>query len=179
MKGIVLNLLERTIVEEHGEALWDEMIERSGAPGAYTTLGDYPAEELAVLAAAAGERLGLDPDEVVRRFGRSAIPYFHESYPELFAPHRELIPFLLTLNEIIHPEVRKLYPDALVPVFSYDRSDEHRLLMGYVSPRRLCSLGEGLIAGAADHYEQRVNVGHPVCLKRGDERCVFDVEVVA
>lgn len=179
MKGVVLNLLERTIVEEHGEAFWDEMIERSGASGAYTSLGDYPAEELAGLVAVAGDRLGLHPDEVVRRFGRSAIPHFHESYPELFAPHAELIPFLLTLNEIIHPEVRKLYPDALVPVFSYDRIDERRLLMGYVSPRRLCALGEGLIAGAADHYRQPVRIGHETCLKRGDERCIFDVEVLA
>lgn len=121
--------------------------------------------------------LGIEPDEVVRRFGRAAIPLFHARYPEFFTPHTQLIPFLLTLNDIIHPEVRKLYPGALVPTFSYEASDGSQVVMAYTSERGLCPLGEGLIAGAADHYGETATVSQPSCMKRGDERCVFDVSV--
>lgn len=177
MKGIVFNLLEQTVVDRHGEAVWDRMVERSGASGAYTSLGNYETSELLGMVAVAAEELGADPDEVVRTFGRDAIPLFNESYPQFFEPHSRLIPFLLTLNDIIHPEVRKLYPDAIVPVFSYESSDEDLLVMGYVSERGLCSFGEGLIEGAAAHYDERAGVRQTSCTKRGDVRCVFEVTV--
>lgn len=58
--------------------------------GAYTSLGNYDTDELLALGAAS-ELLGIEPDEVVRRFGRGAIPHFHDRYPELFTPHETLI----------------------------------------------------------------------------------------
>ena len=33
---------------------------------------------------------------------------FAKRYPEFFEPHETTLEFLLTLNEMIHPEVRKL-----------------------------------------------------------------------
>ena len=177
MKGVVFNLLEQTVSDRHGEAVWDLMVERSGASGAYTSLGNYETGELLGMVAVAAEELDADPDDVVRTFGRDAIPLFAQSYPQFFEPHAQLIPFLLTLNDIIHPEVRKLYPDAVVPVFSYESSDEDLLVMGYVSERGLCSFGEGLIEGAADHYGERAAVTQRSCTKRGDARCVFEVGV--
>jgi len=47
--------------------------------------------------------------------------------------------------------------------------------MVYTSPRRLCALAEGLIAGAAGHFSERVAVAQPECMRRGDARCVFRV----
>ena len=74
MKGIVFNLLEQTVVARHGDAVWDAMVEGSGASGAYTSLGNYETAELGGMVAAAAEQLGTDPDSVVRAFGRDAIP---------------------------------------------------------------------------------------------------------
>ena len=77
---------------------------------------------------------------VVRWFGRHALLLLSQSYPQLFVPHTSTRPFLLTLNDIIHPEVRKLYPGADVPEFDYDTSDPQTLRMGYRSRRKLCAL---------------------------------------
>ena len=67
------------------------------------------------------------------------MPLFAERYPQLFEPHDCTRSFVLTLNDIIHPEVRKLYPGADVPEFDFGIRDDDRLVMGYRSPRKLCS----------------------------------------
>lgn len=175
MKGVVFNLFEEVVVGEHGEDAWDDILAAAGLEGAYTSLGSYSDRELAQVIAAASDTLNKPPDDVVRWFGRSALPLLATRYPELFSPHASTRPFLLTLNDIIHPEVRKLYPGAVVPVFDYDASSDNELLMGYASPRQLCAFGEGLIEGAAAHYRERVAIEQPQCTKRGDEKCVLRI----
>ncbi|MBI4241193.1 MAG: heme NO-binding domain-containing protein, partial [Candidatus Rokubacteria bacterium] len=81
--------------------------------------------------------------------------------------------FLLTLNDIIHPEVRKLYPGAGVPVFDFDASAPDTLAMGYTSARRFCAFAEGLIEGAAAHYGEEVAIEQPTCMNRGDKTCTL------
>ena len=79
------------------------------------------------LVGAASQALALPADDVVRWFGRNALPLLAERYPAFFAPHDDVRSFVLTLNEIIHPEVRKLYPGADTPDFAFDASDPDRL----------------------------------------------------
>ena len=171
MKGIIFNLLETIVVREHGEETWDTLLDDTGLDGAYTSLGSYDDGELLALVGAASKRLGEPPDAVVRWYGRNALPLLAERYPQLFEPHTEARSFVLTLNEIIHPEVRKLYPGAITPEFDFDSSDPERLVMTYRSPRKLCALAEGLLEGSADFYEQTVEIDQPECMNRGDERC--------
>lgn len=175
MKGIVFNLLEEVVSHEHGEDAWDDLLSAAEVGGGYTSLGEYPDEDMLALVGAASAALGKPPDEVFRWFGRSALPLLAERYPEFFGPHDSARSFLLTLNDIIHPEVRKLYPGADVPVFDFDASSDDVLLMGYASSRHLCSLGEGLIEGAADHYGETATIRQPACMKRGDPKCVLEI----
>jgi hypothetical protein len=177
MKGVVFNLLEQVVSEEAGEAAWERAITDAGVDGAYTSLGTYPHEELHSLAASVADQLGMEPDEVVRMFGRRALGKLAVIYPQLFAPHVRTLSFLETLNDIIHPEVRKIYPGADLPVFDYRLVEADRMLMGYVSNRGLCSFGHGLIEGAAEHFGETVEVGQPRCVKRNDPECVFEVVV--
>jgi heme-NO-binding protein len=177
MKGIVFNLLEECVRREHGEDTWDALLEAAGVDGAYTSLGSYPDEELARLVTAASQALDTPEDDVVRWFGRSALPLLAERYPQFFEPHDSTRPFLLTLNDIIHPEVRKIYPGADVPEFDFDTSSDDVLLMEYRSGRTLCSFGEGLIEGAAANYGEQVTIDQPTCVKRGDPSCVLRISL--
>lgn len=175
MKGIVFNLLEQVVTDAHGEDVWEDLLDEAGVDGAYTSLGSYADEDMLRLVAAASETLDLPPDEIVRWFGRSAIPHFAKRYPALFDAHESARPFVLTLNSIIHPEVRKLYPGATVPDFDFEPSSPDGLLMGYGSPRKMCSFAEGLLEGAADHFGEVVEIEQPECMKRGDERCLLSI----
>src|SRR5206468_2522604 len=127
---------------EFGEDVWDDLIETAEVKGAYTSLGSYDDADLGALVSAASTALEMPPDDVVRWFGRNALPLLATRYPDFFAAHVSARPFILTLNDIIHPEVRKLYPGADVPVFDFDTSSDEVLVMGYSSQRQLCSFAE-------------------------------------
>jgi hypothetical protein len=173
IKGIVFNLLEQLVARDFGEDTWDALLDASGLDGVYTSLGSYPDEDLAKLVGAASDALSMPADDVVLWFGRNALPLFAERYPRLFEPHDSTQSFVLTLNSIIHPEVRKLYPGADVPEFDFEVR-EGVLVMGYRSPRKMCSFAEGLLLGAADHFEERLTIEQPLCMKRGDPQCVLE-----
>lgn len=173
MKGIVFNLLEEVVCAEHSERSWDTLLDAAGVDGAYTSLGSYPDEDLFKLVSAAAKILNQSPDAVVQWFAREALPLMATKYREFFSPHTSTRSFLLTLNDVIHPEVRKLYPGANVPTFDYDTSSPDVLVMIYSSPRRLCSFAQGLIEGAAAYYGETLRFEQPACMKRGDPKCLF------
>jgi Haem-NO-binding len=175
MKGIVFNLLEEVVRREYGEDTWDTLLEAAGLDGVYTSLGNYPHEELLQLVTAASPALQMPAEAIIRWFGRHAIALLVERYPEFFEAHKTTRAFLLTLNDVIHPEVRKIYPGADVPIFDYDTSSEEVLEMKYRSARKLCMFGQGLIEGAAAHYGEAVSIEQLKCMNRGDDRCEFRV----
>lgn len=171
MKGVVYNLLEECVVDEHGEAAWDGLLADAGVDGVYASVGSYPDEELLALVDAASRAFATPPDEVVRWLGRCSIPRLAERYPELFAAFGDLRSFLMSLNAVIHPEVRKLYPGALAPEFEYAVGPGGELLLRYRSPRKLCLFAEGLVLGSAHHFGESVAVDQPCCARRGDQHC--------
>jgi hypothetical protein len=173
MKGIVFNLLEQVVVEDHGEQAWESLLDATGMDGAFTAVGSYPDEDLTALVSAASEALGTEPDDLVRWFGRRSIPLLAARYPGFFTPHNSTREFLLTLNDVIHPEVRKLFPGAYAPSFEFDTSEKDHLGLSYHSHRNLCSFAEGLIQGAAEHYREHASIDHVLCTKQGDDRCLL------
>ena len=174
MKGVIFNLLEEAVTSRWGEAAWEELLDSCGLDGVFTSLGSYPDEQFVALVEAASERTGEGSFGLLRWFGRTAIPHLAESYPEFFSGHEGLGTFLLTLNDIIHAEVRKLYPDAQVPVFSFEAPEEGRLRIEYRSARKMCPLAVGFIEGAADRFHETVIIEQPECMLRGDDRCLLD-----
>lgn len=175
MKGIIFNLLEEIVREEHGEDTWDDLLDAADLDGVYTSLGNYPDEQLGRLVTAAAAALGLSVDDVVAWTGRRALPLMASRFPKFFDGHTNTRGFLLTLNDIIHPEVRKLYPGADTPEFEFDTSNPDMLVMHYRSARRLCAFARGLVEGAADHFGEAVEFKQDRCMHRGDPECVFHI----
>jgi hypothetical protein len=174
MKGIVFTLLQEIVTAEYGEDTWDELIDASGVEGVYTAVATYPDEDMNALVEAASAKLGVSGDDVLKWFGQRCIPLFAERYPHVFEPHDNARSLALALNDVIHPEVRKMLPGAYVPEFEYDASQPDALTISYSSKRRLCSFAEGLILGVCDHFGETCDVKHTKCMKVGDERCVID-----
>jgi Haem-NO-binding len=175
MKGIIFNLLEDVVISNHGIDIWDQLLAAAALDGAYTSLGSYPDEQIHGLVAAVSRRLGLTPFEVLRWFGQQAIPLLSERYPAFFSSQSSTRPFVLSVNSIIHPEVRKIYPGADVPTFEFRHEPDGGLMMGYLSPRRLCALAQGFIEGAATHYGETVILEHRECMHKGDKRCLCHI----
>jgi hypothetical protein len=179
MKGIVYNLLEEIVAEEYGEAVWDRLLAAAGVEGAYTSLGSYPDAQLFAIIDAASQTLQIEPRELIRWFGKRALPRLASANPKWFESHRTARDFILTLNDIIHPEVRKLYPGADVPWFDvpwfdFETSSSSQLVLGYRSKRKLCAFAEGLIDGTAAHYGETVTISQRTCMLQGADHCVLE-----
>jgi hypothetical protein len=97
------------------------------------------------------------------------------AYPSLFDAHTGTRSFVLSLNDIIHPEVRKLYPGADVPEFGFETFGDDTLVVQYRSHRKMCSFAIGLIEGAAAKYGEHAELLHAKCMHRDDPHCEFRI----
>lgn len=177
MIGLIFNTLEQLVIEEFGEDTWDELLEQTGSSGVYHGLGNYQDAEIVALVVAAAEKLGKQPNEILRWFGEKAAHQFHTKFPELFARFDSLFEFILSLNDIIHPHVKQLYPAAEVPHFNLIEQHENHLVIEYISNRQLCFLAEGLILGCAQIFSTSVEVTQSQCTHNGDKTCHLHVQI--
>lgn len=56
MKGIIFNLAEEVVSDAYGPDTWDDLLDAWGVDGAYTSLGNYPDDDLHRLVAAGCSR---------------------------------------------------------------------------------------------------------------------------
>lgn len=179
MKGMVFNMLNVMVERQFGLDAWEAVLDAADSDGIYTAGATYEDAELLRLVAAGSDLLQVPVHDLVRGFGNFMFPHFVAGYPTFFLPGQDLKQFLLTVDQVIHMEVRKLYPDAHLPSFDYDDSASDRLVMRYTSPRRLCMLAEGLIQGAAEHFKTRCQLTHPQCMHDGADACLLELDFSA
>ncbi|GAK98813.1 guanylate cyclase-related protein [Nonlabens ulvanivorans] len=80
------------------------------------------------------------------------------SYPGLLATYKDPIEMLSSIENHIHIEVRKIYPDAELPTFEVlEKSDQH-LVMIYKSSRAMHHFGLGLMNRTFAHFEMTSNI---------------------
>lgn len=70
--------------------------------------------------------------------------------------------FLSGIEDIIHAEVLKLYPDAELPRFIVEHHDAQRLVLLYQSPRHFEDLAEGLMHGCVAHFGESIRIEREV-----------------
>lgn len=172
MKGIIFNVAEHVVTEQHGADAWDDLLVAAGVDGVYTAVGNYPDAEFSAIVAATARARGTTVQDVERWIGRRGMPLLADRYGDFFEP-ADARAFVLTLNDVIHPEVRKLYPDVNVPDFDYEHVSETTLVVEYRSDRRMCGFAEGLILGAVDWYGESAVLGQDACMHDGAPACLI------
>lgn len=178
MKGMVFNLLEDFIVDNFSQDKFEDIY-------ASTTLktkdpfvgpGTYPDEDFLALVGVACSKLNIPVADAVRGFGKYCFPKLVEIEPSFVNKPINAKEFLKTIHNIIHVEVKKLHPDAELPVIEYKDIEKNKLQMIYKSSKKLCLFAEGLIEGCGEHYKEKIDFKQSKCCNRGDEHCVFDIE---
>ena len=175
MKGIIFTILNELVEENFGLPVWQKLLDQTGDDGIFTGGGTYEDQRLFTLVGALSAESGLPVDALLRAYGEYAIPKFQEAYPVFFDRVGTLREFLLSIDGIIHVEVQKLYPEALLPRLWYDDSDAQTLTINYQSHRQLCVLAEGMILGAAIYFSESVELAQAKCLHHGDDHCEIAV----
>lgn len=154
MKGLIFVEFTEFVEDRYSLEMVDRIIEQSSLPsgGAYTSVGVYDHREMVELISQLSSETGVEARELLRVFGRHAFDRFVAKFPELFEGVANAVDFLSSIENHIHVEVKKLYPDAELPTFSYEQSEPGSLVMVYESPRCLADLAMGLIEGAVEHF---------------------------
>ncbi|NVJ49283.1 MAG: heme NO-binding domain-containing protein [Gammaproteobacteria bacterium] len=175
MIGLIYITLEKVVTTEFGEETWEKLLQHAQLDGGYQSLTNYSDEDIVKLVTAASELLKLSQEEVLRWFGEQAIVDFHRRWPDMFARFDHVFDFILSLNAIIHPHVRQLYPDAAVPHFNLVERGQHTLIIEYLSKRQMCHLAEGLTLGAGKLFNQPLSLSQSQCRHRGDGKCLLKI----
>jgi hypothetical protein len=154
MKGLVFIGLLDMAEDAFGEDVVDEVIDRAALPSgaAYTAVGNYPCDELMALVRGFSQHSGIAGPELQRLFGHWMMKSFVRHYPDFFAGRDGSLDMLGAIEDEIHVEVRKLYPDADLPSFDIDRPAPNAMQMTYRSPRPLADFCHGLIEGCVTHF---------------------------
>ena len=178
MKGVVFNVFNQLVEEKFGLPTWDKILTTVNpeSEGVYTAGGSYDDKELFSLVGELSKHSGVAVEQLVRGFGQYMFRQLATLYPVFFQPGMTLKEFLLSVDSVIHVEVRKLYPGASLPEFTYEDLGKDRLLMKYRSKKKLCVLAEGLIKGASLYFETPIEQIQTKCMHKGDDHCCFDIQ---
>ena len=160
MKGVVFTEFLELVEDKFGADTVDAIIERSDLPndGAYTAVGTYDHAELIQLVGHLSEATQIDASVLVRTFGEYLFGRLVAGHPKFLDGMTCTEQMLRSVHDIIHVEVKKLYPKAELPSFSYDTHADGRLIMRYTSSRGFADLAEGLILGCAKHFNEAAEI---------------------
>jgi hypothetical protein len=160
MKGIVFTEFLEMVESKFSAGLADSIIEQAdlSSGGAYTSVGTYDHSEMIKLVSCLSQKTGIDSGELMRAFGLYLFERFNDLFPQYFTGVESSFQFLEHVDDYIHVEVRKLYPEAELPTFDCDTPRPGHLRLTYRSARPFSALAEGLIRGCIAHFREDADV---------------------
>lgn len=160
MKGIVFTEFLGLVEEKFGYEMVDQIIEESTLPsgGAYTAVGTYAHAEIVSLVTNLSRRTDLPVGDLLKIYGRHLFGVFVRSYGHFLARADSAFSLLESIENHIHVEVKKLYPDAELPHFETKRLSPGTLEMVYRSERRMGDFAEGLLEATFEHFKENATI---------------------
>jgi hypothetical protein len=160
MKGIVFTEFLEMVERKFSPELADRIIERAelASGGVYTTVGTYDHAEMIKLVSCLSKETGIGTADLMRFFGEYMFGRFFVLYPKYFDGINSSFSFLEKIEDYIHVEVRKLYPEAELPTFACDEPQPGSLRLTYRSTRPFAPLAEGLIRGCLAHFGEAADI---------------------
>lgn len=162
MKGIIFTNFINYMQANYDARILKNTLQAAGRvddKGEYTEAETYPYEELFQLVGSLSAQTGITMASTFENFGQYLFINLAKRFSEFFAPDETLFSFLQKLEDHIHIEVRKKYPGANLPGFTFESIDDNNLKMIYHSERAMSDFGIGMIRGAAVWFKREVFVG--------------------
>lgn len=160
MKGIVFTEFLQLVEDKYGLEIVDDIIEKSKleSKGAYTAIGTYDFSEMLSLLSHLSKSTKLSIDELLLLYSEHFFAVLASSYPGLIDKYNDPIEMLASIEDHIHIEVLKIYPDAELPEFKILEKTESRLVMIYKSSRAMYYFGLGLMNKTFEHFNSTAEI---------------------
>lgn len=160
MKGIVFTEFFEMVEEKFGFEMSNQLVEETDlkSGGVYTAVGTYSHHEIVSLVVKLSEKTEIEIPKLLNVFGHHLFGVFVKSYKQFFEGVDSCFDFLKNIDNYIHVEVLKLYPDAELPKFEIEESSNNKLVLVYTSVRRMSDLAVGLMEEAAKHFNEDISI---------------------
>ncbi|MBX2867597.1 MAG: heme NO-binding domain-containing protein [Acidiferrobacterales bacterium] len=161
MKGIIFSSFLDFVELQLGEDFLDEMIDASNLEtnGAYTNVGTYPVEELVAMLQYILGKHDLDKNQLLKDFGGHTFSHLTKNYKHLVVDFVDAFDCIYNVDQTIHQNVLKLYPDAELPNMNATFLDEGKKLhLVYESSRPFMYVAYGLLDGCVKYYNDNVAI---------------------
>lgn len=180
MKGIVFTTFNDMVEKEIGIETWNAILDSVNpeSEGIYTSVEDFPDEELFAMVSDLSNRTGTPVADLLKAFGQYLFHVLAMKHSVFVEEEPSFLDFLKSIDDVIHKEVEKLYPNPNLPTLSWEQLDENSLELYYRSPRKLCHLADGLIKGAGEQYKTKFTMEHSPCMHDGSDHCRFRIKLI-
>ena len=160
MKGIVFTEFLEMVEKTFDYQMVDDMLNSCDLPsnGVYSAVGTYDYSEMLQLITFLHQKTEIPVPELLHKFGGYLFGTFETNYGSFFENEDNAFDFLESIENHIHVEVKKLYPDAQLPTFITDRKDENTLEMIYKSKRKMGDFAFGLIEKTMLKYNETAKI---------------------
>lgn len=160
MKGIVFTEFLDLVESTFGYEMVDLIIQESQLPnsGAYTAVGTYPHSQMVALLSNLSRHAEVPVPKLLHLYGHHLFGVLLRSYGHFFKDVPSAFDLLQSIDNHIHVEVYKLYPDAELPRFEASRLTDYSLEMIYYSERCMADFAEGLIEATLQHYGENSTI---------------------
>ena len=154
MKGIVFTEFLDLVEDKFGLEVVDKIINASEleSEGVYTSVGTYKFSEMLQLLQHLSAHTEISIDNLLLVYAEHFFSVLETSYPGLLATYKDPIEMISSIENHIHVEVKKIYPDAELPTFEVVKKTENSLIMIYKSSRAMHHFGLGLMNKTFEHF---------------------------
>ncbi len=176
MKGAIFKHFETFVTDNWGVEVYEEVLDGLDliTQGPFLGPGNYPDEDLLAIVGATIQKLGIPLPDALRVFGKYLFEKLAGDAPQFVEDKSDLKQFLMTVDGVIHVEVKKLFPEAYLPRLAYEDTGADQLTVHYHSKRQFCQLFVGLVEGAAESFSSPLDWNETACSHSGAEQCTFE-----
>ncbi|MFC5048525.1 heme NO-binding domain-containing protein [Aquimarina hainanensis] len=171
MKGIVFTEFLELVEEKFGLEMVDKIIAQSDLPsnGVYTAIGTYDFSEMLSLLKNLSQQTKIAIDDLLLVYAEHFFNVLANEYPDLIKRYKDPLELLASIENHIHVEVQKIYPEAELPTFQIVEKTSDKLVMIYKSSRAMYSFGLGLMRKTFEHFDSRATITYEKLTSDGTE----------
>lgn len=160
MKGVVFTEFLEMVEEQFSPDVVDQIIDEAELPsgGVYTAVGTYDHAEIVALVVQLSKAANVSVPQLLHAFGKRLFKRFVDGFPHFFERQNDAFSFLAQVEDYIHVEVKKLYPDAELPSVLASSDTPDRMTIVYRSERGMADLAHGLIEGCVEHFGETIEI---------------------
>ncbi|MBW2962817.1 heme NO-binding domain-containing protein [Mesonia aestuariivivens] len=171
MKGIVFTEFLEMVEDKFGLETLDYIITNSEleSEGSYTAVGTYDFFEMQQLLTHLSEVSKIPVNDLIYTYGLFFFKTLTTHHSDIFNYYTSPLDLVASIENHIHVQVRKIYPDAELPSFTVKKENDHELSLLYSSERAMFMFAKALMEKTFEYYKENVEIKYELMNEQGTQ----------